>query len=366
MERIAFFIPDLRGGGAEKTVLNLVKGMRARGIMTDLVLTNDKGIYSKEVPESARVINLKKRRVSMALFSLAAYIRENKPRALISHISHCNVVALLANRLTGSSTCVVVVEHGILSASPGGLKHRFLLWMMKKLYPSAHAVVAVAKGTAADIESTLKLNKGSVQFIYNPVSKEEILLKSAAKILLPWPDQKGIPLLLAVGRLVPEKDFGTLLDAFALLRKQMPARLIILGDGILMKDLRQQVISLGLDGDVSLPGFVENPYPYMAVADLLVVSSVREGFSLVLIEAMACGCRVVSTDCPGGPAEILENGKFGRLVSMANPPALAEAMIQSLKSPVDKQWLQGRASFFSIEKAVKAYCGLISGPAKHA
>jgi glycosyltransferase involved in cell wall biosynthesis len=359
MDRIAFFIPDMRVGGAEKTVLNLLKGMHAQGLMTDLVVINNGGIYNKEIPGTVRIINLHNRRVGAAVFSLAGYLRKHKPRVLISHLSHCNVVALLANKIAGSITPVIVVEHSILSGSVFRLKHRLLLWLMKKLYPSAGSVVAVAKKTAEDVELTLALKKSSVHPIYNPVSMEEVFLKSAARPLHPWLEQKEIPLYLAVGRLVPEKDFKTLLDAFSLVRKKMNARLILLGDGVLLPELQQQVLSLGIDKDVSLPGFTENPYAFMAAADLLVVSSVREGFSIVLIEAMTCGCNVISTDCPEGPSEILEDGKFGRLVTPGDSAALAEAMIQSLQSPVDKQLLIDRASYFSVEKAVGGYLNLI-------
>lgn len=361
MRQIAFFIPDLQGGGAEKAVVNLLKEMVKRDIRPDLVLVNAAGVYLKDVPEQVRIINLHKKRSLYAIFSLSRYLRRNRPSVLISHLSHTNTIALLAKKMAGVSVPLVLVEHAIL---PGGLsfpgKQWFLQSLMKKIYPSASRIVAVSENTARNIETRLGLAAGKVQHIYNPVVNEELFEKANLPLSHPWFEKKGIPVFLGVGRLEPQKDFTMLLEAFARVRKERPARLIILGEGKLRRELEEHINNLGIEQDVCMPGFAENPFAYMAHCHAFVLSSRWEGLSNVLIEAMACGCPVISTDCPEGPAEVLEAGKYGLLVPVGNCMALAEAMIQSLYSPVSREALVQRAAFFSSEKAVNAYLSLLA------
>ncbi len=365
MDSIAFFIPDLRGGGAEKTVVNLLRGMLKQGLAPDLVMVKAGGVFQEDISAAVRIIDLDKKRAFNSVISLSKYLKRNKPVALISHLSHCNIAALLAKKMAGVDTKLVLVEHVAISQNcPGRPKEKLMLWMMKKLYPGADAIVAVAKNTATDIEKRLGLKEGKVRNIYNPVVDEELFEKSKQPLSHPWFEQKEMPVLLAVGRLTPQKDFETLLNAFALVRKQRSARLIILGEGELRNKLEAHSDALGIKQDVFMPGFVANPYSYMAHADVFVLSSLWEGLSNVLIEALACGCAVVSTDCPEGPAEILENGKYGMLVTCGNAVALAEAILQTLVMPVDKKKLVERARYFSVEKAVSSYLLLIKEIAK--
>ena len=197
-----------------------------------------------------------------------------------------------------------------------------------------------------------------VRTIYNPVVTEDLAVQAQAPLAHPWFDvdaSERIPVVLAAGRLTGQKDYPTLLRAFKEVRNQRPARLMILGEGQQRSALEALVKDLGIQEDVSLPGFVDNPFAYMARADLFVLSSAWEGLPGVLIQAMACGCPVVSTDCPSGPREILEGGTYGPLVEVGDARGLAEAMLSTLESSVPPPQLKARASDFSVEAISDEY-----------
>jgi glycosyltransferase involved in cell wall biosynthesis len=222
------------------------------------------------------------------------------------------------------------------------------------LYPQAHRVVAVSHGVATDILHLYQLPTAKVAVIYNPVVTPELIARSWEAVEHPWLAAGEPPIILGVGRLTAQKDFATLIRAFARVRQHDEARLIILGEGEHRPILEQLIGELGLQAWVALPGFVENPYAWMRRAAVFVLSSRWEGLPTVLIEAMACGTPVVATDCPSGPREILEGGKWGKLVPVGDAVGLAEAICQTLKegSPSD---LSIRASDFSLERAVESY-----------
>jgi glycosyltransferase involved in cell wall biosynthesis len=357
--RIAFFLPTLAGGGAERVALNLLKGMQERDILLDLVVADTEGPYLAQVPDRVRLVNLGTGRVTRAIPALAKYLKENQPVALLSHMNHANIAAILARDLARSKTKLVVVEHDTLSASKSKLRRsKFLPPMMKWLYPRADAIVGVSQGVAADLDSQLGFQPGTVKIVYNPVVDRELIAKAQASVEHPWFQAGSPPVFLAVGRLSPQKDFSNLIRAFALLRKHRAARLIILGEGETRSELEAQIEALGVGEDVSLPGFVQNPYAYMSQATTFVLSSRWEGLPTVLIEAMACGCAVVATDCPSGPQEILADGKYGLLVPIENPSALAAAMLQTLEVPVSRSCSIDRGKYFSAERAVNEYLKL--------
>lgn len=388
-EKIAFFIPDLRGGGAEKAVCNLLDEMVKRGqddrgkvdqrcqaAQFELVLVNATGVYMASLPPEVRIVDLKKKRTLFALPELVRYLRKNNPSVLIAHLSHANIVALLAKKIAGVKTAVIVVEHVLHERVSFPGKDWFLERAIKKLYPGAAARVAVSEAAARDLAGRLGLAEQKVSAIYNPVVNETLLKRSKQPAAHPWLDKKEMPVFLAVGRLEREKDFAELLEAFALMRKTVAARLILLGEGSLRKTLEEQVERLGIEKEVDMPGFVQNPYAFMASSDVFVLSSRTEGLSNVLIEAMACGCPVIATDCPGGPREILQDGKFGILVPVGDAGAMARAMESELQGAKEKQQAAsgelngkeaaekeeriGRAAFFSAERSADGYLNLIA------
>ncbi|WP_310427147.1 glycosyltransferase [Chamaesiphon sp. VAR_48_metabat_135_sub] len=357
--RIAFFLPTLAGGGAERVALNLLKGMVELNIPLDLVVADTEGPYLDQVPKGVRLVNLGTGRVFKAIPGLVKYLKETQPVALLSHMNHANLAAILARDLAGVKTKLVGVEHETLSASKSPLlRSKFLPLMMRLLYPRADEIVGVSQGVSEDLDCELGFAPGTVKTIYNPVVDRDLTAKAAAPVEHPWFAAGSPPIFLAVGRLSQQKDFANLIQAFALVRQRKAARLMILGEGETRSELEAQIETLGIGEDVSLPGFVQNPYAYMRNSTAFVLSSRWEGLPTVLIEAMACGCSVVATDCPSGPQEILAAGKYGLLVPIENATALADAMVQTLETPVDRAISIDRGMYFSADRAVSEYLKL--------
>lgn len=359
MKRIAFFLPSLAGGGAERVAINLLKGMSARNIPLDLVLAAAEGPYLDQVPKQVRIVNLASGRVIKAIIPLSRYLRENQPLALLSHMNYANVIAAIAKNLAGTKTRLVSVEQNTPSAGKTALfRARFVIPLMKLFYPHVDAVIAVSKGVAEDLYS-LGIAKEKVNSIYSPIVDDELIARGKLPLDHPWLQAESPPVFLAVGRLTAQKDFLNLIEAFAILRKQKIARLVILGEGKCRPELEARIEALRIKEDVSMPGFVDNPYAYMSRASAFVLSSRWEGLPTVLIEAIACGCPVISTDCPSGPTEILAGGIYGPLVPVGDAIALSKAMLQVLDQPVSRDVLIQRAMDFSIERAVPEYLTLL-------
>ncbi|RTH32330.1 glycosyl transferase [Thermus scotoductus] len=352
--RLALFLPSLRGGGAERVMVHLARGFAERGFQVDLVLAKAEGPYLAEVPPSVRVVDLRASRVLFSLPGLVRYLRKERPHALLSALDHANVIVCLAHRLARVPSRLVISEHNTLSASrPQNARGRLLPWFMRWTYPWADAVIAVSQGVAEDLIHLTGLPREKIQVIYNPVVTPELFAKAREPLDHPWLASGEPPVILGVGRLTEQKDFPTLIRAFALVRAQRPARLMILGEGELRPQLEALVHELGLQDDVALPGFVENPYAYMARAAVFVLSSRREGFGNVLVEAMACGTPVVSTDCPSGPREILDHGKYGRLVPVGDVKSLAESILKAMDEPPYRDL--SRVAEFTLEKSLERY-----------
>ena len=358
-KHIALFLPTLHGAGAEKVIINLLKGMLQKDISVDLVVASMEGAYLNQVPKQVRIINLKTYRVVKALVPLSQYLRDNQPCTLISHMSNANGIAVLAKILSQQKTRLVLVEHNTLSPDKSKLiRAKFVPILMKLLYPLADAIVAVSQATARELESKLGLKKGKVKTIYNPVVDSRLTFQANQYLNHPWFGKGSPPVFLAVGRLTQQKDFATLIKAFAILRTKKMARLMILGEGELREELEEMTKKMGLSKDIALPGFVKNPYMYMTKATAFVMSSRWEDLGNVLIEAMACGCPVISTDCPHGPREILAAGKYGILVPVEDVFTLSYAMLKLLEAPVRKELLIDRANYFSVNRAVSKYLAI--------
>ncbi|MBE3591910.1 MAG: glycosyltransferase [Thermoanaerobacter sp.] len=324
---ISLFLPSLRGGGAERVMLNLARGFAEKGYKVDLVLAKAEGPYLSQVPDNVRVIDLKSPRVLYSLPGFIRYLRQERPHALLSALDHANIIALWAKKLSRVPTRVVVSVHSTISkasANPRILREKLTPLFIRIFYPWADAVVAVSRGVADDLIRLTNLPREKVHVIYNPVITPELFTKADEPLDHPWFESGESPVVISVGRLTPAKDYPALIKAFALVRKGMPVRLMILGEGEERLKLEALIRELGLERDVDLPGFVDNPYKYMKRAAVFVLSSQWEGLPTVLIEALALGIPVVSTDCPSGPREILNNGEYGRLVALGNEKELAQ------------------------------------------
>ncbi len=357
MSSLAIFLTYLRGGGVERVIINLARGFVEQGLSVDLVLVREEGDFLSLVPPEVRVVNLEGKRLISSLPALVRYLKENKPVAMLSAMQDINLVALWSRRLAGVPTRVVVSVHNTVSRESQNstqLKRRIAPYLARKFYPWADAIVTVSQGSADDLVN-LGLSSKRIQVIYNPVVTPELFEKAKEPIEHPWFEPGSPPVILGVGRLEKQKDFPTLIRAFAQVHKQRPARLMILGEGKDRPELEALVQELGLEDDVALPGFVANPFAYMASSAVFVLSSLYEGLPTVLIEAIAVGTRVVSTDCPSGPTEILENGRYGKLVAVGDIKGMAEAIVSTLEEPPDSESLQRKAAEFSLEKAVAKY-----------
>lgn len=360
-QRIALFVPSLRGGGAERVMVTLANNFAERGLTVDLVLVKAEGPYLSEVNSKVRIFDLNASRVALSLLPLIRYLQCEQPDAMLSALKHANVIAIIANKLSRAKTRLVVSEHSTLSAramSSAKGRARFMPWLMRMSYPTADAVVAVSSGSANALAENIGLKREVISVVYNPFDCAHIRNLSHASIDHPWFALDQPPVILAVGRLTPAKDYPTLIRAFAKLRQQRAARLLILGEGELRSELESQISQAGLNEAVALPGFVENPFSYMRRAAVFVMSSAWEGLPSVLIQAMACGTPVVSTDCASGPSEILENGKWGRLVPVGEAEALSFAIAETLAEDKHPS-VSLRADDFSINKALYGFSNVL-------
>jgi glycosyltransferase involved in cell wall biosynthesis len=344
---IAIYLHTLYNGGVERVMFTLIQGWLDRGIAVDLVL--DFLVYSpfeKLLPVGARLINLNVRSSAQRLPSLIRFLRANKPDTLLSATHFANETACLATKVFRVNTRLIVSEHTNLSADirdSGGWARRSLLpWTTKWLYPLADEIVAVSNGVAEDMCRVSGLARSRVRTIYNPIDFKKLSDMAREPLSEPWFAAGEVPVILAMGRLEVQKNFPNLLHAFAEILRNRRARLLILGEGSERERLTSLVAELGLGRDVSLPGFVANPAAYMAKSAIFAMSSSWEGMPVALIEALALGIPVVSTDCPSGPAEVLDHGTYGELVPMNDSSALAEAILRVLagaRKPAADAWL---------------------------
>lgn len=360
---ISIFLPSLRGGGVERVQLYLAQRFVEHGYAVELVLAKREGPYLSQLPENVNVVDLKAGRVLTSLPALVRYLRRAQPVALLSAMDHSNIVALCAHRLARVGARVVVSVHSTLSIS---VKHsnargRLIPYIARWCYGWADGVVAVSRGVADDLSNTIGLPRERIHVIYNPVVVPELFELAKEPVEHSWFHAGEPPVVLSAGRLTAAKDYPTLLRAFSLVIKVCPARLVILGEGEERAGLEAMVRDLALEDVVSLPGFAKNPYAYMSKATVFVLSSAWEGFGNVLVEAMAVGTPVVTTDCPNGPAEILERGKYGRLVPVGNAEALAEEILAELDCSTNSEVLRHRAKEFSYDKIADQYLEIWRG-----
>jgi len=361
---IAIVLHDLRGGGAERAVLRLARGMAAAGHRIELILVKGEGVYLNDVPANVSLTVLDRPRVSQAIGALAEHLRRERPRAVLSALTHTNMAVVIAARLSGLPLRVVLSERNQISSKAReacGVWQRMLYRAVPYVYRSADAIVAVSGGVAEDLARFGRLPGHKIRVIHNPVFDADVETLMCAPVAHPWFERKGPPIVLAAGRLHRQKGFDILLEAFAIARAKVDCRLVILGEGQERASLLAAAERLGLAYDIDMPGFAENPFSLMARAGAFVLSSRWEGFPNALVEAMACGAPVIATDCPSGPREILSGGQYGALVSPENPQALGLALIETLKVRPDTRASQARAQSFSVPAAARQYLDVLEG-----
>ncbi len=361
--RVALLLNAPGGGGLSQMVLALAQALAAHGCQVDLVVDCRRGkSYLKTLPAPLRLVSLEcpirgGTLASLRLLpALIRYLRRDRPTLLLCHLTLVNGAAALAQRFAPASR-VVLVEH-LPRPQPQRFSARLARTLHAWLYRQAGAVVAVSCDLAQDFSQQLRLAPGAVRTIYNPIVSPQLLELAAVNPDHPWLQPGEPPVILAIGRLVGQKDFATLLQAVEILGPWRSLRLLILGDGPQRAELLALAEQLGIAARVALPGYVENPYAYLQRAAVLALSSRFEGLPTVLIEALACGCQVVATDCPHGPREILAGGRYGRLVPVGDALSLATALRQALLEPIAPEALRARAQDFSVAAAVTHYLAL--------
>lgn len=352
---IALFVANLEGGGAERMMTRLANRFVEEGFSVDLVLASQSGAYLREVGPGVRIVDLGRRRVSAAILPLARYLRRARPIVMLSTLNHVNACAAVSRKLAGAGTRLVVRQASVF-APPGeqSLKQRLSRALLRWAYRNADAVVAISEGVRTSLIEALGLSPQDVEVVYNPAFHSSIVELGRTP-----PDDEsifdaGAPVVVAVGSLREQKDYPTLINAFARLRSA--ARLVILGEGPQREELEALVRSLDLQERVLLPGFVNNPFSYVKRARVLVLASRSEGFGNVVVEAMALGTQIIVTDCPGGPGEIVDFGRYGVIVPAGDPDSLAEALCAVLAADVvPPERLVARAEEFSVSTIASRY-----------
>lgn len=331
LETIAIFLPSLAGGGAEQQMVRLANALVARRYPVTLVTATDHDDLSDQLLPEVALARLSARSVSGALPGLVRFLKRAKPDVVLSAMEHANLCAFIACSLTGTRLVASIHENVAYALTHSARPKDKLTYRLALLsYRALPTTVCVSKGVLDECVSRFKLNPDKLRHIYNIALDEKTVLLADEACSHPWFVDKRMPVIVSSGRLSPEKDYPTLIDAFAFLLGKKQAGLIIIGEGQERPVLEERIKRMRLEAHVQLAGWQRNPYKFMKRADLFVISSIAEGMSLVLAEALALSPRLVATDCPSGPREVLENGKYGRLVPPGDPEALARAMLESL------------------------------------
>lgn len=355
---IAILLPNLRMGGAEKIMVSLANEFVGRGFPVDMVLLGGGAELAGLLDSRVRLFDLKARRIRNSVRPLANYLRERKPRAMFANMWPVPLLGMFARLFARSGTRLIGIEHTTWSASDlfsRPLTRWAIRASMSLFYRHLDEVVAVSAGAADDLATIAHLPRHSIHVVHNPIVGASTGVQTeSSEALAHWTTGSHFK-LLAVGTLAPWKSFDLILRALPQLGRSLDVRLLVLGEGSERARLEGLAAQLHVEHMVSMPGFVQNPRPYFQAADLLVVSSKVEGFGNVIVEALEQGTPVVSTDCPSGPREILDGGKFGALVPVGDVDALAAAIRNELSKTPNRECLMQRANDFSVEKAVNRY-----------
>ena len=357
-KRIAIFVSFSGQGGVERAMTQLAGGLIDHGVVVDLLLPRATGEHMEAIPEKVNVIKFGTGHTFSSLLPLVRYLRKERPDALFAAKHRAIVTAVIASKLAGfrgkvAGNIQTTISEGLKDSNV--IKKSMYVWMMRTFYKWADLIVAVSRGVADDVLQLTGLDPAKVTVIYNPVVTPEIFDLARQPLEHPWLNESGVPVVLGIGRLTKQKDFHTLVRAFEKVRKNRPCRLIILGEGGDLTSLRSLARELGVQDDIDFPGFQKNPFAWLSRSSLFVLSSRWEGFGIVIVEAMALGVPVVSTDCPNGPNEILKSGEFGELVPVEDVGALAQAMENTLNNHLPSDVLIQASKDYTSEKIAGDY-----------
>jgi|APTNR8051073442_1049403.scaffolds.fasta_scaffold06227_2 glycosyltransferase involved in cell wall biosynthesis len=393
---VAFVMGKLNSGGVQRMTMLIAEGVASRGVNVDLVVCDAQGALKDQISPSTSIVALTKSNPIAArwaalradpkgisaylkplltrkyasetlpyLPSLARYLKRTRPDSIFSATTYLNIETVLARRLAGVPSRLVLSDRSHFSSGKPRKEWRLrnLVAAMHRTYREADAITAVSNGVADDIARSVGIARDRITTLYNPTITPDFQAKMHEPIEHRWFADGAPPVLLGVGRTTFQKDFATLVRAFARVRAERPVRLAIIGESSDKQSgrLRSLAAELGVADDVQLLGYQRNPIPYMARSAAFVLSSRYEGFPNVLLEAMACGTAVVATDCPAGPREILDGGIYGPLVPVGDDAALAAAITATLDAPPDPTFLKKRAAVFNYDTAIDRYTAVILG-----
>lgn len=356
--RLTIVNASLARGGVGKMRVQLANRFLEQGLAVDFLLAETDSPYLGALNPAARVLPLGTSNAVSGVPRLAWYLRRERPDAVLTQRIRLNVLAHRARALSGTRPRLYATLNTNLGAQlqvMRPVKARHQGRMMQRWYPRNDGLIAVSEGVREDAARLLGMPPESIHLIRNPVVTDDLIAKANYPLADPWLEPDQPPVLLAVGRLEPQKDYPTLLRAFAAVRARRPCRLLILGEGRLRGELTHLAAELGIAADLRLGGFVDNPYPYLRTCAVYVLASRWEGSGNSLTEAVALGRPAVSTDCPDGPREILMDGEYGRLVPMGDAQAMAAAIVQSLDSPPDPDHVRQAAERFRDDRSALDY-----------
>jgi glycosyltransferase involved in cell wall biosynthesis len=353
--KILVVLPSLAGGGAERMHIYLANEWAKLGNDVYICVLKKDGVLTDLLDESVKQVSLDCSRIRDSFFSLLKLFRELRPNIIVPAMWPITSVAVIAKILSGIKAKVCLVEHCAYEDRFAELLGTplFLIGISKTLtYIFADSIISVSKGVEKSIRAITLLPNQKFKVIYNGIPLKKSLHTDKQEIY-----KTNDTVVLAAGTLKQRKDFHTIINAIKLLldKGQENIKLFILGNGPMKSHIENEISRLNLRNEVILLGFKKDVYPYMKAADLFVHSSEIEGFALVIAEALSCGTNVVSTDTPYGPSEILQSGKYGKLVPMANTELMADAIKYMLENPINSEVLRGRANSFSIKECAKLY-----------
>lgn len=368
MASVSLFTPTFEyAGGVERYIINLSEGLIRRGHNVEIVTGNPEGPFAAEIPDDATIHrisipNIPGIGVFSAVIPLISYFRRRNPDNFISAMNQVNIPSIIAHSISGSDTNLIISDHNnpkilISDKNPEQVKDIFIYKLARYLYPLADQIIGVSDGVSDDLAEVANLNRDRIKSIYNPVVNDDIK-KRASESLDHWMFNDDVPVILGA-KPEPQKNISLLVQAFADLREEMEAYLLIVGEGEQKSQIKQLISDLGIEDSTEVLGFVEDIYPYLGKSDVFASASNWEGLPTIHIEALACETTVVSTDCPSGPNEILQNGEYGYLVPPNNSQELSQALRKAIQSPISQEKMRERAHDFSIGRAAAKYESLL-------
>ena len=353
MNLISIVIPNFSGGGAEKVMTTLANSLHNQGYKVDLVVFSNSGAFVNDIHHEVNIVNLSTSRASFTVYSLVQYISHNRPDVILSALTHVNIATIIAKFFSRVDFRLVISEHAVVSVIAGNtkqLKEKLYPFFMKLLYRFSDHIITVSEAVLNDVVSITSVDLNQITTIYNPIDIQRIKNNVKKSTLT----KKSIYQIIAVGRLTQEKDFITLIKAFYLVKKEIDACLVILGDGGEYSKIKECIKKYDLEKSVSMLGFVDKPETHIIESDLLCVSSVSEGFGNVIVEALVLGIPVIATDC-GGPREILEDGLYGNLVPVGDYKTISKEMIKAITVEQNLPTIKHLENRFGVAEVTSKY-----------